>query len=234
MENEKLMPESIETDKIKKSNFLPVIAGLFVGVLVLSNILAVKMIQIGVFVFDGGTLLFPFSYILGDVLAEVYGHKTARKIIWAGFFMLIFTSLNIYLVSILPSEKEWLLQKEFDDILLQMPRITAGSLLGYLLGANSNSIVLSKLKVLTRGKHLWLRTIGSTVVGEFIDSIVFVAVAFLGLYGLPVLIVMAFSNYLFKTVIEVVFTPLTYKVIGFVKKREQIDVYEYWEKPSMY
>lgn len=205
----------------KKKNFLPVISGLFVGILVLSNILAVKMIHLSVFVFDGGTLLFPFSYILGDILAEVYGHKTAKKIIWTGFFMLLFTSVNIYIVSILPAEQEWQLQKAFDDILLQMPRITAGSLAGYLLGATSNSYILSEIKKITKEKHLWMRTIGSTLVGELIDSAVFVAIAFTGIYRISVLITMAFSNYLFKTAIEVIFTPLTYKVIAFVKRNEQ-------------
>lgn len=211
-----------ENDSAGKMNFLPVISGLFVGILVLSNILAAKMIQISVFVFDGGTLLFPFSYILGDVLAEIYGHKTSKKIIWAGFFMLLFASANIYLVSSLPAESEWTLQTAFDSILLQMPRITAGSLFGYLLGATLNSFVLNKIKTLTKNKYLWMRTIGSTLVGELLDSVIFVAIAFAGMYGIPVLVTMAFSNYLFKTAIEIVFTPVTYKVIAFVKRRERI------------
>ncbi|UTC67359.1 MULTISPECIES: queuosine precursor transporter [unclassified Treponema] len=227
MENTQLNRGVNESDPIKKTNFLPVISGLFVGILVLSNILAAKMVEIGPFVFDGGTLLFPFSYIFGDVLAEVYGYKASRKVIWTGFFMLLIMSLNIWLVSVLPAEAEWVFQKDFDNILLQMPRISAGSLCGYFVGEYSNSVVLSKLKVITKGKHLWLRTIGSTLVGQLLDSIVFVVIAFLGLYSLNVLIVMIFSNYLFKTFIEVIFTPLTYKVISFVKKHEQIDVYDY-------
>ncbi|MGI5085103.1 queuosine precursor transporter [Treponema putidum] len=227
MENSQLNQGALETDSIKKTNFLPVISGLFVGVLVLSNILAAKMVQLGPFVFDGGTLLFPFSYIFGDVLAEVYGYRASRKVIWTGFFMLLIMGLNIWLISVLPAESEWVFQQDFDNILLQMPRISAGSLCGYFIGEYSNSVVLSKLKVITRGKHLWLRTISSTLIGEFFDSAVFVAIAFLGLYSIDVLIIMAFSNYLFKTLIEVIFTPFTYRIIAFVKKHEKIDVYDY-------
>lgn len=221
MKNNQLVDENDKTFSVKKTNFLPAIAGLFVGTLILSNILASKMVQIGVLVFDGGTLLFPFSYILGDVLAEVYGHKTSKKIIFTGFFMLLFASINIYIVSHLPAESEWQLQKSFDDILLQMPRITAGSLAGYLIGTISNSYVLSEIKKITKERYLWVRTIGSTLVGELLDSAVFVIIAFTGVYSASILITMIFSNYIFKTTIEVLFTPITYKVIAFVKQKEE-------------
>ena len=228
------MNDTILTDEAKgftkKKNFLPVLSGLFIGVLVLSNILAVKMVQIGPFVFDGGTLLFPFSYIFGDVLTEVYGYRDTRKVIWTGFVVLIFMAFNVWLVSILPAEGGWNLQSDFNNILLQMPRISAGSICGYFIGEYSNSTVLSKMKILTNGKHLWMRTIGSTLVGELLDSIIFVAIAFSGLYATSVLIVMAFSNYLFKTTIEVVCTPFTYLVVNFFKKHEQLDTYDYGER----
>ena len=211
----------------KKKNFLPVLSGLFIGVLVLSNILAVKMVQIGPFVFDGGTLLFPFSYIFGDVLTEVYGYRDTRKIIWTGFAVLIFMTCNIWVTSMLPAEGSWNLQRDFDNILLQMPRISAGSICGYLIGAYSNSAVLSKMKLITQGRFLWMRTIGSTLVGELLDSAVFVAIAFSGVYESSVLIVMVFSNYLFKTMIEVVCTPFTYAVVGFFKKHDCIDTFDY-------
>ncbi|MEL3906417.1 MAG: queuosine precursor transporter [Treponema sp.] len=214
-------------DFMKKKNFLPVLSGLFIGVLVLSNILAAKMVQIGPFVFDGGTLLFPFSYIFGDVLTEVYGYKDTRKVIWTGFAVLIFMVCNIWLIGILPAEGSWEFQSDFNNILLQMPRISAGSICGYFIGAYSNAAVLSRMKVLTKGKHLWMRTIGSTIVGELLDSAVFVAIAFGGMYSASLLLVMAFSNYLFKTVIEVVFTPFTYMVVNFFKKYEQLDTYDY-------
>ena len=221
------MIENEASGLTKKKNFLPVLSGLFIGVLVLSNILAVKMIQIGPFVFDGGTLLFPFSYIFGDVLTEVYGYRDTRKIIWTGFIVLIFMACNIWIISVLPAEGSWNLQNDVNNILLQMPRISAGSVCGYLVGAYSNSAILSKMKLLTKGRYLWMRTIGSTVVGELVDSAIFVAIAFSGLYDSSVLIVMVFSNYLFKTMIEVVCTPFTYAVVGFFKRYEHIDTFDY-------
>lgn len=210
-----------------KKDFLPVITGLFVGVLILSNILASKMVQLGPFVFDGGTLLFPLSYIFGDVLTEVYGYKESRKVIWTGLLMLVVMAVNIWIIGALPHEASWALQEDFNNILMMMPRIVLASIIAYFAGEYSNSVVLSRLKVKTGGKHLWMRTIGSTLVGEFLDSILFVAIAFAGLYPAKVLIVMAFSNYLFKTSIEVVFTPVTYAVVGFVKKHEKIDAFDY-------
>jgi len=185
------------------------------------------MISIWGFSFDGGTLLFPLSYIFGDVLTEVYGYKASRRVIWTGFVMLIIMSGNIYMISSLPSHEEWIYQKDFDNILLQMPRLAIASLVAYFAGEYTNSVVLSKMKVLTKGKHLWMRTIGSTLVGEGLDSILFVLIAFTGLYSTGVLFNIMLSNYLFKTLIEVFFTPITYKIISFVKQKENLDVYDY-------
>lgn len=210
----------------EKNRLLLLYTGGFVGVLVLSNILAVKMVQLGPFVFDGGTLLFPLSYIFGDVLTEVYGYKKARTVIWTGFAVLLTMSASIWLVSILPSVDEWDLQESFDAILLQMPRIAGASILGYFIGEYSNSVVLSKLKVKTNGKHLWLRTISSTLVGQLLDSVIFVTIAFAGLYPISILITMAISNYLLKTVIEILFTPITYAVINTTKRIEGIDTFD--------
>jgi queuosine precursor transporter len=213
-----------------KKDFLPVITGLFVGVLILSNILASKMVQIGPFVFDGGTLLFPLSYIFGDVLTEVYGYRESRKVIWTGLAMLVIMSVNVWLIGLLPAEPNWTFQEDFQNILMQMPRIALASIVGYFAGEYSNSVVLSRMKVLMKGKWLWARTIGSTLVGQFFDSALFVFLAFAGLYPASVLVVMVASNYLFKTVIEVVFTPVTYLVIGFVKKNEDADAFDYGER----
>jgi uncharacterized integral membrane protein (TIGR00697 family) len=206
-----------------------VITGMFVGVLILSNILAVKMVQIGSFIFDGGTLLFPLSYIFGDVLTEVYGYKASRKVIWTGFVMLIVMSLNIYVIGMLPAEPSWVFQNDFNNILAQVPRIVLASMVGYFIGEYVNSVLLSKMKVLTKGKWLWTRTIGSTLIGQLLDSAIFVFIAFAGLYDLNILIIMAASNYLFKTVIEILFTPITYKAVSFVKRVEKLAVYDYDE-----
>lgn len=212
-----------------RGRLLPIITGFFVGVLILSNIMAAKMIRIGPFVFDGGTLLFPMSYIFGDVLTEVYGYKESRKVIWTGLGMLVVMSFNIWLIGVLPAEPSWTFQADFQHILAVVPRIALASVLGYFAGEYSNSVVLSRMKILTKGRYLWMRTIGSTLVGEFFDTMLFVTIAFLGSYPLDVLVVMILSNYLFKTVIEAVFTPVTYGIVGFVKKTEAIDVYDHGE-----
>ncbi len=220
-------PEEIT---VAGSRFLPVITGLFVGILILSNLLASKMVRVGPAVFDGGTLLFPLSYIFGDVLTEVYGYKASRKVIWTGFAMLLLMAANVALIGALPADPSWLFQEDFNNILLQLPRIVLASVIAYFVGEWSNSVVLSRLKIITKGKWLWTRTIGSTLVGQFLDSVMFVGIAFTGLYPIEVVAIMAFSNYLFKTAIEVAFTPLTYAAVGYVKRQEGIDVYDYDER----
>jgi uncharacterized integral membrane protein (TIGR00697 family) len=219
----------IEQPSRAKTGLLPVITGLFVGILVLSNVLASKMVQVGPFVFDGGTLLFPLSYIFGDVLTEVYGYKATRKVIWTGLAMLILMSANIWLIGALPAEPSWRLQDAYDGLLAVVPRIALASVLGYFAGEYSNSVVLSRLKVVTKGRRLWLRTIGSTLVGELFDTLIFVCIAFAGLYSAEVLVAMILSNYLFKCGIEVAFTPLTYRVVAFVKGREGQDAFDHGE-----
>ena len=192
-----------------EKKLLPYITGFFVGSLIISNILAVKMVAIGPFVFDGGTLLFPFSYIISDVLAEVYGFKQTWKVVIFGFLMILFVNMNIMIIAFLPAESSWGLQQAYDSILMQVPRITLGSACGYLAGNYSNSVFLSLIKIKTKGKFL------------------FVAIAFFGLYDIKVLLIMALSNYAFKTAIEIVFTPITYKVVAAVKQKEQLDTYDY-------
>jgi queuosine precursor transporter len=213
-----------------KTKLLPVITGLFVGILILSNILAAKMIRLGPFVFDGGTLLFPLSYIFGDLLTEVYGYKASRKVIWTGLAMLVIMTLNIWIIGALPADPSWTLQQSYNDILAQVPRIALASSLGYFAGEWSNSVVLSRMKVLTKGRWLWTRTIGSTLVGELADTLIFVFGAFAGSYPTPVLVAMLLSNYLFKCSIEAAFTPLTYLAVGAVKRREETDVYDVGER----
>jgi len=211
-------------------SLLPVVSGLFVGILVLSNILAAKMVQVGPFVFDGGTLLFPLSYIFGDLLTEVYGYKASRKVIWTGLAALVLMSLNVWIIGLLPAEPSWKLQGAYDSLLAVVPRIALASILGYFAGEYSNSVVLSRLKVAMKGRRLWLRTIGSTLVGQLLDTLVFVLVAFAGLYPASVLAAMLLSNYLFKCAIEAVFTPLTYRAVAFTKRREGLDAYDYGER----
>jgi queuosine precursor transporter len=164
------------------------------------------------------------------VLTEVYGYKDSRKVIWTGLVMLVLMATVVWIIGLLPAEASWTFQKDYNNILMMMPRIVLASIIAYFAGEYSNSVILSRLKVLTKGKRLWMRTIGSTLVGELVDSVLFVFIGFTGLYPMEVLVVMAFSNYLFKTTIEVAFTPLTYLVVGAVKKAEKTDTYDYGER----
>lgn len=206
---------------------MPALAGLFSAALVISNVLAAKMLQIGPFVFDGGALLFPLSYIFGDVLTEVYGFRAARKVIWTGFASLLIMALAIAAVGALPAHRQWAFQDDFDNILRQVPRISFASMAGYFAGEWSNSVVLSRMKVATRGRFFPLRAIASTLVGELCDTAIFVAIAFYGAYPLSALLSMAGSNYLFKCAVEAAFLPLTCRAVSFVKKRESADAYDF-------
>jgi hypothetical protein len=197
-----------------------------VSVLLISNIASAKIVDLKWFVFDGGTLLFPLSYIFGDVLTEVYGYKRTRRVIWLGFFMALMMSIVFMIVGKLPSAPSWNNQNAYDLILGLTPRIVLASLIAYSFGEFSNSFILAKMKIWTKGKMLWARTIGSTVVGELVDSFIFIMIAFYGIFPNPLLATLIISNYLFKTGIEVLFTPVTYKVINFLKKKENEDYYD--------
>lgn len=199
----------------------------FVSVLLISNVASSKIVNLHWFTFDGGTLLFPLSYIFGDVLTEVYGYKKSRQVIWLGFFAAILMSLVFIVVGKLPSAADWGNQDAYDKILGLTPRIVIASLVAYFCGEFLNSFVLAKIKIITKGKFLWVRTIGSTMVGEFFDSLIFILIAFFGILSNSLLFTLIISNYIFKTSIEILFTPITYKVINFLKKREKEDLYDY-------
>ncbi|MFA5750376.1 MAG: queuosine precursor transporter [Candidatus Shapirobacteria bacterium] len=211
---------------IAKSKYFLYIAILFVAVLMVSNTVAVKLVQIGPFVFAGAIFIFPISYIFGEVLTEVYGYRATRKIIWSGFAALIFMSLAYLSVQALPAPPFWTGQDAYTAILGFVPRIVAGSIVAFFFGEFCNSYVLSKMKVWMNGKHLWMRTIGSTVVGEGVDSVIFAVIAFYGTIPLAALITVIWSGYLFKVAYETVVTPVTYLIINRLKKAEGIDVYD--------
>lgn len=210
----------------KEFKFLSVITGAFVGVLLISNIASTKIVNFGWFDFDGGTLLFPLAYIFGDVLTEVYGYARSRKVIWTGFAMALIMALVFAVVGWLPAAAGWEGQDAYVAILGQSGRIVAASLIAYFAGEFSNSFVLAKMKIWTSGRFLWMRTIGSTLVGEGFDTLLFCLIAFYGVLPSELLLVIIVSNYIFKVGVEVVFTPLTYLVVGFLKKHEGVDVYD--------
>lgn len=211
----------------KSFKHLDTITALFVAVLIISNVASSKIVNFGFFTFDGGTLLFPLSYIFGDILTEVYGYKKSRKVIWLGFISIFVMAAIFMIVGALPAASDWNNQDAYDKILGLTPRIVIASLIAFLSGEFSNSFVLAKLKIVTKGKMLWARTIGSTVVGELIDSSIFILIAFWGVLPSGLLATLIVSNYLFKTGVEILFTPLTYKIVNFLKKVEHEDYFDY-------
>lgn len=215
------------SDQKESFRYFSIISTLFVAMLMISNIVATKLFSIGPLIFTGGILVFPLTYIFGDILTEVYGYSRSRKIIWTGFFALIFMSFIFWIVGLLPPAPTWQNQEAYLLILGFVPRIVLASIIGYWVGEFANSFVLAKLKLRTKGKHLWTRTIGSTIVGEGIDTTLFVLIAFYGLISGSILIAAIFSGYIFKVAYEVIATPITYKIVAFLKKSEGIDHYDY-------
>jgi queuosine precursor transporter len=199
---------------------------LFVAVLLISNVASAKIVRLGPLTFDGGTLLFPVSYIFGDILTEVYGYRRSRRVIWMGFFSAALMALTFSVVGWLPAAQGWENQAAYQTILGLTPRIVAASLFAYWAGEFSNSYTLAQMKLLTRGRWLWTRTIGSTIVGEGIDTILFVTIAFVGTVPSSLLVSIMLSNYLFKTGLEAIMTPVTYWVVSFLKGAESEDYYD--------
>lgn len=206
----------------------------FVVVLLCSNLIGVHKVSYvnlpfyGEYIYGAGVLFFPISYLFGDILTEVYGYARSRKVIWAGFGGLIFASLMAYVVISLPAART-MSPEQVDALNLifgQTPRIVAASLLGFWAGEFVNSFVLAKLKLLTSGKWLWTRTIGSTVFGEMADSLIFYPIAFLGVWSNEQVISVMIGNYLIKVLWEVVATPFTYVIVGFLKRAEHEDFYD--------
>lgn len=201
-------------------SYYPTIVALFTGILLISNIGATKLITFGPFIADGGAFLFPLVYILGDVLSEVYGWKAARRAILLGFAMAILAALTFYIVQISPAADGWEFQSSFENILGFVPRIVAASVCGFLVGQLLNSYVLVKIKQRTNEKYLWARLIGSTVVGEFADTLVFCTIAFYGIITGAEFANYVVTGYVYKTFLEVVLLPITYPVIRWVKQHE--------------
>lgn len=212
--------------KTKQYKYYDVIVAVFVAVLLISNIVSVKLTSIGPLLFDAGTILFPFAYIIGDVLTEVYGYKKARRTIWLGFVSLLVLSVTLIIVQALPPDPSWGNQQAYEAILGLVPRIALASLCGYLVGEFANSIVLAKLKVRTKGRWLWLRTISSTVIGSGLDTVVFSVIAFGGILTGSELWQLIATVYSIKLFVEIVCTPITYAVVGWLKRAEKVDVYD--------
>lgn len=201
------------------SNY-PIVIAVFVGLLLISNVAATKLIAFGPIITDGGALLFPLVYIIGDILSEVYGLKAAQRAIYVGFFMALLAALTFWLVGLTPPAEGYENQDAFVAVLGFVPRIVAASLAGYLVGQTLNALVVVKLKARTQEKKLWLRLIGSTMVGELADTVVFCTIAFYGVITGGEFLNYVIVGYVWKCLVEVVCLPITYRVIAFVKRRE--------------
>ncbi|WP_240001887.1 queuosine precursor transporter [Parvibium lacunae] len=207
----------------------------FVCVLLCSNLIgAAKAAQltlpiVGAVTFSAGVLFFPISYIFGDILTEVYGYKYDRRAVWAGFGALLFASLMSWIVLQLPPANNAFMQTyqaHLEGVFGNTPRIVLGSIIAFCCGSFANSFVLAKMKLLTQGKQLWMRTIGSTLVGELVDSSLFYVIAFYGIWPNEQLFAVAVAQYVLKTSWEVLMTPVTYRVVAFLKRAEQEDYYD--------
>lgn len=198
----------------------PTLVVLFVAVLLISNIAAVKLIQFGPFILDGGAFLFPLAYVLGDVLSEVFGFKATRRAIWLGFAASILASLVFFVVQLSPAPDAWQNQEAFEAVIGFVPRIVAASLAAYLVGQMLNSWVLVKLKARTSERLLWVRLLGSTAVGQLADTLIFCTIAFYGVITGADFVNYVLVGYVFKLAVEAVLLPVTYRVVAAVKRRE--------------
>ena len=191
-----------------------------------SNTVAVKLIQVGPFVFTGAIFIFPISYIFGDILTEVYGYRATRIVIWSGFLALIGMSIVYASVAGIPAAPFWPNQSAYEHILGVVPRVVLASIIAYFAGEFANSYVLSRMKVRMGGRHLWMRTIGSTIVGEGVDTALFITIVFFGTIQEGQIVGLIISGYLFKVLYEVVATPLTYFIVRKLKVYEGVEVYD--------
>lgn len=215
------------TAPVRSYRYYDLLMAAFVVVLLCANLIgAGKVAMIGGFAFGAGVMFFPISYLFNDILTEVYGYARARKVVWAGFTAMIFASLMGWVVTAMPPAPSWPHQAAFETVFGQVPRIVAASLVAFWAGELVNSFVLAKMKVAMAGKQLWARLIGSTAVGEAVDSLIFYPVAFLGVWPVELVITVMLTNYALKVLWEVAATPFTYRIVAWLKRKENEDHYD--------
>lgn len=219
-------PEKINGNA-RYSLWFVVVVAVFITSLISANITSVKLIGVLGLVLPAGVIIFPVSYITGDVLTEVYGYSQARKVIWLGFFCNLLAVVAIWVGQIMPPVSFWDGQTAYERILGYAPRLLVASFLAYLVGEFFNAYVMAKMKIATKGRWLWTRTITSTLVGQGVDSLVFIILAFAGTIPTRALVLAIITQWLVKSAYEAAATPVTYKVVGFLKRHERLDVYDY-------
>ena len=204
--------------------YFDMLVSAFVAILLISNIVAPKFVAFGPLRLSGAQLLFPLTYIFGDVFTEVYGYAGSRRAIWNGFFASVLLAIVAGVIVALPPSPDWPNQKAYETVLGMIPRIVVASLIAYWAGEFANSFVMARMKVLTQGRHLWMRTIGSTAVGQAVDSVLVMTIAFAGVMSTSDIIRAIISGYIGKVVYEAAFTPITYAVVNGLKRAEGIDI----------
>lgn len=217
----------VNKDTKHYSIWFMLVLSIFITSLITSNIISVKLIHIFGIILPAGIIIFPVSYIIGDILTEVYGYSRSRKVIWLGFLCNLITVIFIWLAGIIKPAQLWDGQDAYEKILGFTPRLLFASFIAYLAGEFSNAFVLAKMKILTKGRWLWSRTIGSTIVGQGIDSLLFITIAFVGTVPFENLLIIIVYQWLFKTLYEIIITPFTYIVVNFLKHKEGVDVFDY-------
>jgi len=231
---ESVEPRNVEAVVLqgRRLRYFDFVMAAFVTVLLLSNVLGagkvavVELPVIGSWPFGAGILFFPISYVIGDVLTEVYGYARARRCIWAGFVALLFMAFMAMVVVALPPSPDWGGQAAYEAIFGQVPRIVFASIIAFWAGEFANSYVLARMKLWTKGRHLWTRTIGSTVVGQGIDSLIFYPLAFYGVWDNATLLMVLGTQFALKVAWEALLTPVTYAVVRFLKRHEGVDVFD--------
>ncbi|MBN1227623.1 MAG: queuosine precursor transporter [Deltaproteobacteria bacterium] len=227
-----LQPKHADNPQQAYSSYFIILVSLFITCLITANITAVKLISVFGLIMPAAIIIFPISYILGDVFTEVYGYRQARRLIWLGFFCNLFLVVVVYIGLVIPAASFWDGQAAYERILGYTPRILAASFLAYLTGEFSNSFVLAKIKIATKGRMLWLRTITSTLIGQGVDSMVFITLAFIGTMPIEALFLAVLTQWIVKSLYEAIVTPITYMAVNFLKRHEGLDVYDYDTKFS--
>ena len=220
--------------KEEYSKIFIILCGINITCLLVSNIITIKTINIFGLIFTAGDILFPITYILNDVFTEVYGFNKSKLIIWLSFFCNLLMVIIFKITILLPVNETFDMQNDLVNILGSTPRILISSIISFLVGNFANSIVMSKMKVKTKGKYLALRTIGSTLIGEGLDTIIFIPIVFIGALDLKTILFLIIDTYVLKVTLEVILTPITYKVVEFIKNKENIDTFDNGQKYSIF
>jgi uncharacterized integral membrane protein (TIGR00697 family) len=219
--------QNLVKNQQRYSPWFVIAVAVFITCLITANITAVKLVNVFGLLLPAAIVIFPVSYVFGDILTEVYGYRQARRVIWLGFLCNLIAVIAIWLGQVLPPASFWSGQAAYERILGYTPRLLLASFLAYLLGEFANAFVMAKMKIATKGRWLWSRTIGSTLIGEGLDSLVFMTIAFVGEIPATQLASAIVAQWLAKSAFEACVTPLTYAAVNFLKKREGLDVYDY-------